>query len=105
MSRRDELFATRFVDGPDGSVSADAQMRMAKELGADSLRYLPVDSIARSVVLSADHLCRACITGTYPSATGQRLYQLDADVSRHANGSGGVRAYEMVRPAISPAGA
>ena len=51
MSSRDELFAPRFIDLPDGGVSEEAQMRMAKELGADSLRYLPVESIARSVGL------------------------------------------------------
>ena len=68
MSRRDELFATRFVDLPDGGVSDAAQQRMAQELGADSLRYLPVEAIARSVSLSPDRLCRACITGHYPTA-------------------------------------
>ena len=68
MSRRDELFATRFADLPDGGVSEEAQQRMAKELGADSLRYLPVEAIARSVSLSSDRLCRACITGEYPTA-------------------------------------
>ena len=41
MSSRDELFAPKFVDLPDGGVSEAAQKRMAKELGADSLRYLP----------------------------------------------------------------
>ena len=66
MSRRDELFATPFADLPDGGVSAAAQQRMAKELGADSLRYLPVEAIARSVSLSPDRLCRACITGQLP---------------------------------------
>jgi amidophosphoribosyltransferase len=95
MSRRDELFATRFADGPDGSVSIEAQDRMAKELGADSLRYLPVEAIARSVTFSSDQLCRACITGQYPSSAGQRLYQLDVSESSHANGAGGIRAYEL----------
>ncbi|WP_422926411.1 amidophosphoribosyltransferase [Singulisphaera sp. PoT] len=97
MSRRSELFASKYVDPTTGFVSEEAQAEMAKELGADSLRYLPVDAIARSVSLAPEHLCRACITGNYPSAAGERLYQLDADESQHANGSGGVRAYEMVR--------
>src|SRR6202021_2721415 len=77
MSSRDELFAPKYMDLPDGGVSEAAQKRMAKELGADSLRYLPVDSIARSVSLSPDRLCRACITGHYPSVTGQQLYQIE----------------------------
>jgi len=95
MSRRDELFATNFISSPDGTVSLEDQDRMAKELGADSLRYLPVEAIARAVCMSSDQLCRACITGHYPSHAGQRLYQLDVSATDHANGAGGVRAYEM----------
>jgi amidophosphoribosyltransferase len=100
MSRRNELFATGFVDLEDGRVSPAAQQLMAKELGADSLRYLPVEAIARSLSLSPDRLCRACITGQYPSPTGQRLYQLDAGDSSYANGAGGIRAYEMASAAM-----
>lgn len=95
MSRRDELFATKFLSSPDGMATDEDQARMAKELGADSLRYLPVEAIARSVSMSSDHLCRACITGQYPSPAGQRLYQLDASLASHANGAGGLRAYEL----------
>ncbi|HEY2154212.1 MAG TPA: amidophosphoribosyltransferase [Isosphaeraceae bacterium] len=78
MSTRDELFAPPFIDGPDGAVSAEAQQAMARELGADSLRYLPVASIARAVGLSSDRLCRACVTGHYPTPAGEALYQIDA---------------------------
>ena len=99
MSRRSELFATKFVDLPNGGVSEAAQALMAKELGADSLRYLPVESIARSVSLSPDRLCRACITGHYPSPTGQRLYQLDGNETPHSDGAGGPRAYELAESA------
>ena len=77
MSRKSELFATPFIDHPDEGVSIAAQARMAKELGADSLRYLPVEAIARSVSLARDRLCRACITGRYPTETGQLLYQIE----------------------------
>ena len=96
MSSRDELFAPRFVDLPDGGVSEEAQKRMAKELGADSLRYLPVDSIARSVGLSSDRLCRACVTGRYPTPAGKELYQIDNVEAVSAGGDGhrGLRAYE-----------
>ncbi len=78
MSTRDELFAPPYIDGPDGAVSAEAQQAMARELGADSLRYLPVASIARAVGLSSDRLCRACVTGHYPTPAGEALYQIDA---------------------------
>jgi amidophosphoribosyltransferase len=97
MSSRDELVAPRFADLPEGGLSAEAQARLAAELGADSLRYLPVEAIARSIGLSADRLCRACVTGKYPTPTGQRLYQLDAvENPCHANGAGGIRTYERV---------
>lgn len=104
MSRRDELFATSFLSGPDGTVTTEDQARMAKELGADSLRYLPVDAIARAVSMSSDQLCRACITGQYPSPAGQRLYQIDTTGSAHANGAGGLRAYEMTASAARSSG-
>jgi amidophosphoribosyltransferase len=71
---------------------------MAKELGADSLRYLPVEAIARAVKLAPDHLCRACITGEYPTPTGQRLYQLDAG-SFTGCGPPTQRAYELAESA------
>jgi amidophosphoribosyltransferase len=97
MSRKDELFANGFVDLPHGGVSEEARKRMAKELGADSLRYLPVEAIARSVGLSSERLCRACITGHYPTETGQYLYQLGAGSTCSApNDRDPRRAYEQV---------
>lgn len=99
MSRRSELFAAQYSDLPNGRLSDAALQQMAKELEADSLRYLPVEAIARAVGLSSDRLCRACITGDYPSATGQRLYQLDGNEVHHANGAGGMRAYELTEAA------
>jgi amidophosphoribosyltransferase len=97
MSSTHELFANGFKDLPGGGVSPEAQQLMARELGADSLRYLPVDAIARSVTLAPDRLCRACITGQYPTDTGQQLYQLEIEpASCRANGAGGVRAYERI---------
>jgi amidophosphoribosyltransferase len=95
MSRRDELIATKYADLPGGGLSDLAQQRLAEDLGADSLRYLPVEALARSVGMASDRLCRACVTGQYPTPTGQRLYELDVpDEACHANGSGGARAYE-----------
>jgi len=64
---------------------------MAEQLGADSLRYLPVDSIARAIGLDADQLCQACITGEYPTACGQKLAEEALENDRE--GIGG-RTYE-----------
>jgi amidophosphoribosyltransferase len=70
---------------------------MAADLGADSLRYLPVDSIARAIRLDGGQLCQACITGDYPTPHGQRLYQIALD--NHGRGDGSGRTYEARQPA------
>jgi amidophosphoribosyltransferase len=74
MSTISELFAPRFMHGnrPLEEIYAE----MARELGADSLRYLPIESIARAVGRPESELCRACITGRYPTPHGQQLYQI-----------------------------
>jgi amidophosphoribosyltransferase len=96
MSSKDELFATRFVDLPGGGVSEQGQEEMARELGADSLRYLPVEAIARSVTLSPERLCRACITGQYPTEAGHELYRIETGSCRPSSGNRGPRAYETL---------
>ena len=72
------------------------QDAMAAELGADSVMYLPLEAVARSIGLSDDQLCRACLTGDYPTPTGERLYQL-AFRNRNSNQNG--RTYEMATAA------
>ncbi len=74
MSRVSELFAPRFLQG--GVLTDEIQARMAKELGCDTLRYLPVEAVAKAIGFSTDSLCQACITGNYPTACGQQLYQV-----------------------------
>ena len=74
MSTVGELFAPKFLHG--GQLTDGDRGRNGRELGADSLRYLPVESIARAIGFDADQLCRACITGEYPTPYGQKLYQI-----------------------------
>ncbi|MCA9212767.1 MAG: amidophosphoribosyltransferase [Planctomycetales bacterium] len=95
MSTVSELFAPEFM--PDLQLTDEAQARMAKELGADTLRYLPVTSIARAIGVEANELCQGCITGEYPSESGQRLYQVALNAnSAPSNGkSSGGRTYEQ----------
>ncbi len=92
MSTVSELFAPKFIQ--DGRPPEAAFDDMARELGADSLRYLPVEAVARALDRPADHLCRACLTGRYPTAHGQQLYQiaLANAASSGACDSGKVRA-------------
>jgi amidophosphoribosyltransferase len=93
MSTVKELFAPKFMASK--RPSDEEQDRMAKELGADSLFYLPIEAIARSIGIEDERLCRACINGEYPTATGERLYQLA--IKDHLNGSSsGSRTYEAV---------
>ena len=75
MSNIDQLIAPKYF-GIEGKLTDDAQQQLADDLGADSLRYLPVDAIARAIDLPAEHLCRACVTGEYPTPAGQKLYQI-----------------------------
>ncbi len=74
MSTVNELFAPKYLKG--GPLTEEIQAQMAKDLGADSLRYLPVESIARAIAFDGDQLCQACITGNYPTPAGQELYQI-----------------------------
>jgi amidophosphoribosyltransferase len=74
MSTVSELFAPHFME--EGRPQNDVFAEMARELGADSVRYLPIDSIARALGRPTDDLCRACLTGRYPTAHGQKLYQI-----------------------------
>ncbi len=95
MSSVQQLFAPKFL-GDSVELTPEIQLRMANELQADSLRYLPVEAIARSTGFPVSDLCQACITGKYPTAAGERLYQLDLASSR-SGGSGDFdgRAYEL----------
>jgi amidophosphoribosyltransferase len=97
MSTVRELFAPRFLKG-DRPTEAELTA-MAAELGADSLHYLPLEAVARCIGLDADQLCRACLTGQYPTPTGQQLYQL---ALRHREGSANGRTYELVTATSTP---
>jgi amidophosphoribosyltransferase len=89
MSTIGELFAPRFLKG--APLTEAAQAEMAASLGADSLRYLPIESIARAIGFDSDQLCQACITGHYPSKAGQDLYQIALQNAASGNLS---RTYE-----------
>jgi amidophosphoribosyltransferase len=91
MSTVDELFAPQFLR--QGPLTDESQVRMAAELGADSLRYLPIESIARAVGFAESDLCQACITGEYPTECGQRLYEIALKES--GKGHPNQRTYEL----------
>lgn len=88
MSTVEELFATQFLKQGQ-QLTSEIEDQMAKKLGADSLRYLPLDAIARCVDMPRESLCQACIDGVYPTAAGQRLYQVALDQSSSSRGDSG----------------
>ena len=55
------------------AVTREVENRMAMDLGADTLRYLPIHSVVRAIGLPSNHLCQACITGEYPTLWGKTL--------------------------------
>lgn len=77
MSTIGELFAPKFLK--DGQLTPEVEAEMARTLGADSLKYLPVEAIARCVNRHRSDLCQACIDTEYPTPSGQKLYQIALD--------------------------
>ena len=92
MSTVTELFAPQFLNGDP--LTPEIEARMAAKLGATSLRYLPVESVARAIGLDSDQLCQACITGEYPTPCGKKL-AVEA-IERFHKGIDG-RTYESPR--------
>ena len=89
MSSVKELFAPKFMQG--AVPTAEEQDAMAAKLGANSLRYLPLDAVARCIGFPETHLCRACLTGQYPTEAGQQLYEFD----RLGKDTGAARLVEL----------
>ncbi len=90
MSTVGELFAPPFLAGEDDIETI--YTKMADELGADSLRFLPTESIARAIQRPSSDLCEACITGEYPTGCGQKLYEIALENDQ--SGDGSKRTYE-----------
>ncbi|HXY36444.1 MAG TPA: amidophosphoribosyltransferase [Planctomycetaceae bacterium] len=92
MSTVSELFAPRFMEG--SLLTPEIEMEMAKAIGADSLHYLPLASIARCLDQPASRLCQACIDGRYPTSAGERLYQIALNNAHTDHGPNAGRTYD-----------
>ena len=97
MSTIDQLIAPKYF--PDGVLTEAAQQRLADDLGADSLRYLPVEALSRAIDLPRSSLCQACVTGQYPTKCGQTLYQIALD--NRGGDSDSKRTYEQLAAAMA----
>lgn len=76
MSRLDELIAPKFFDAPrSGQQPASEAAALAHELGADSLRYVSVESLVESIGFESEDLCLGCVLSKYPTKWGDHLYE------------------------------
>lgn len=68
--------------------------KIAKELGVDSLHYMTLDGLVKSIGLEngKKDLCMACLTAEYPTEWGQKL-RVKA-LERHERGLEAKRTYE-----------
>jgi len=96
MSTVTQLFAPKHMRGD--VPTREEQARMAEKLGATSLAYLPIEAIARCIEMPAEKLCRACITGEYPTEHGEKLYQLM--LKKSGTEGGNARAYGRRRSLV-----
>ncbi|MDO4558584.1 MAG: phosphoribosyltransferase family protein, partial [Planctomycetia bacterium] len=69
-----ELFAPAYLKG--GPLTAEQEAGMARVLGADSLRYIPVEAIEKCIGIPGSDLCCACVDGEYPTPEGRERYNL-----------------------------
>ena len=76
MSTVSELLVPRYEGEPKkGEVSKQIVDKIAKDLGADSLKYQTTAGLVRSIGKPVKDLCMACITGEYPTPWGKKLYR------------------------------
>ncbi len=94
MSTISQLFAPNFFPPGEG-MTPEIEVQMAEKLKCDSLRYLPVESVARAIGVGTDELCQACITGNYPTPSGQKLYQIDREGYLAGKKPESDRAYDL----------
>ena len=100
MATVKQLYAHRFLRGKQQLDSADMD-EIGIDLGADSLRYLPIEALSRCIEKPAEFLCQACVTGEYPTPSGQRKYQLELITGETANEIGGCHPMRRSLPALS----
>lgn len=91
MSTYSELFATKFMQKHYGfydgkcdlttkwTTTEEIEREMAKDLGCDSLRYLPPKSLSRAIGIPSMCLCEACVNHEYPTEWGCKLSELARD--------------------------
>jgi len=93
MSKISELFAPNFMEGHN--LTPEVEQEMAQTLGAESLRYLPIDTLAKSIGIDEAQLCRACVNSEYPTKAGKELYQLALEYNKDPEATQNKRTYDI----------
>lgn len=69
--------------------------QIRKMIGADSLAYIPISELTDGIGLGAENLCLGCITGKYPTQTGNKIAELmKKEKEQKARGREAVRIWE-----------
>ena len=92
MSTVSELFAPKCLKRVYRGVLPEEQAtKMAQAVNADSLKYLPINSLPGCIGLPEEELCLACLNHHYPTSAGKCLYRRSI---RRARNNDHRRAYE-----------
>jgi len=67
-SSQEQLERTGFIDLEQETVD-----KIASDIGVDSLQYMTLAGLVKSIGISKNELCMACLTGEYPTPWGQAL--------------------------------
>lgn len=92
MSTISELYAPQFMSGM--VMTREEEQSIATEIGADSLRYLPIEALSRCVGLPVASLCQACVNGVYPTPAGERMFQKALTDCGKSSGGCGRRTWD-----------
>jgi amidophosphoribosyltransferase len=92
MSTVSELFAPKFMSGTN--LTPEVEKEMSDAIGSDSLRYLPIEAISRSIEIEGKSLCQACINTRYPTPAGSELYQIALENSQNDKPDSNGRTYD-----------
>jgi len=91
MSTISELLAPEFIANLGKDPTQKELDAISDYLGADSLKYLTIDNLAKGIGFPKSELCMGCVDGKYPTKAGTELYQKSLD--NYKNNKSG-RTYE-----------
>ena len=67
IKTKGELLATPYVKNIKKGLTKKQNNKLAKDYGADSLIYLPIERLPEAIGINKEKLCMACLNGEYPT--------------------------------------